>query len=234
MTKIFLLLFLIGLSAKAENILLIGDSHSCGSFGKNVVGRLSEQGNFVTLYCAVSSAPIHWVEGKNPSGQICQTMNSNHQTLQPCEPKGKMPALKDLLKVHKNSKVISALGTNSLMSSKADSSYQTMANQIKASGQSCVWVGPPHVSPQQSKGFPQGRVALLESHLDSFYESLKVSVKNDCALLDSRNVTAAGKTASQTVDGVHRTPEAGLAWAEFVAPDKSKKANATQDLSGAR
>ncbi len=212
-------------AAKAENILVIGDSHSCGPFGANIVESLTKQGNNVSLYCAVSSAPANWLQGKNPPGQICQSMTSQTKRLSPCSGNGKVPKLTELLNQNRNSKVISALGTNSLLSSTADSSYRQMAQTIKSSDHSCLWVGPPHLKPSQSRGFPSGRVAALEANLSSFYESLSRSVDGYCVLLDSRSATEPGQVGNQTVDGVHRNAAAGKSWANFVASPKVEPTN---------
>ncbi len=139
--------------ARAENILMIGDSLSCGPFGKHVVENLSRQGNQVTLYCAISSAPVNWLKGKNPSGQICQTMTSAHLILSPCEGNGQTPQLASLLAKFKNSRVIISLGTNSLLSPHTDHSYRLMAQTLKDSGAGCEWIGPPHLHPSQADPF---------------------------------------------------------------------------------
>jgi hypothetical protein len=199
--------------AHAENILMIGDSLSCGPFGKHVVENLSQRGFRVTLYCAVSSAPIHWLKGKNPPGQICQTMSSEVSKLGPCGGTGQVPALSQILAKHKGSRVLVGLGTNSLMDTRADHSYRLMVETVASSGK-CVWIGPPHLQPSHSKGFPAGRVATEEANLNGFYVSLFNSVEGICSLFDSREATASGTPGNETVDGIHRNDSAGKYWAD--------------------
>jgi hypothetical protein len=200
--------------ACAENILIIGDSLSCGPFGKHLVENLSHKGSQVTLYCAISSNPENWLKGKNPSGQICQTMTSSQATLSPCGGSGQTPSLALLLAKFKGSHVIVSLGTNSLLSPRADHSYRLMVQAIKDSGDECEWIGPPHLHASQSKGFPSGRVAIEESHLSSFYDSLANSVDGFCSLFDSRNSTVEGSPGHETVDGIHRNESSGKYWAD--------------------
>ena len=74
----------------ADKILIIGDSLTCGPFGKNLLKNLSQEKNSVTLYCAVSSTPHNWLMGQTPAGQKCQTMTTKKQSLQPCNGNGEL------------------------------------------------------------------------------------------------------------------------------------------------
>jgi hypothetical protein len=69
MKKIILYyLIIFSCSAFAKNILVIGDSHMAGPFGKNLFSNLSQdKNNNVALYGHASSAGIHWAEEKNTS-----------------------------------------------------------------------------------------------------------------------------------------------------------------------
>ena len=216
--RYLILFFLLFSTAEtfAKEILVIGDSHSCGSFGKTLIEELSKKNANVNLYCTVSSAPNHWITGTNPPGQVCKTMSTGHLTLQDCE--SVMPTLSKLLSDHKEALVIAAMGTNSLLAPTADRYYKQFAEAIEESGQSCVWIGPPHFNESQSKGFPKGRVALLNSNLNPFYTSLTAAVSG-CKLIDSREATASTTSGYDTVDGVHRTTAAGKYWATEVAKE---------------
>lgn len=224
MKKNFLLLLpLIALllsfsTAHARSILLVGDSLTCGSFGQHLLKELSQQGNDVTVYCAVSSAPTHWLKGLSPSGQKCQSMTSSKPILQSCDGTGKIPTFETLLKRHPSQEVIVALGTNSLAAPKADATYAQMAKMIKSSGRTCTWIAPPHMNIAESKGFPSGRIAALEKNLNSFYDSLAATVDTRCQLIDSRDATATGTPGNKTIDGVHRSNNAGKHWAQQIAP----------------
>ncbi len=212
-----LALLLFSLSAFAKNILIIGDSHTCGSFGKTLVDDLTKKKNNVTLYCAVSSAPNHWISGNPPSGQVCQTMSSGHLTPENCEIQ--MPPLSKLLEDNKDALIVVALGTNSLLSPTAGRNYNQFADAVDESGQECVWIGPPHFNESQSKGFPKGRVATLNTNLNPFYISFTGAVSDGCRVIDSRTSTAANGPGYDTVDGVHRTNAAGRHWAAEVGKE---------------
>ena len=218
MKKWLIVLFLItGSAANATDILVIGDSLSCGTFGQYLVQQLTAWGHQVTLYCAVSSAPTHWLNGENPTGQQCQTRTSADLTLQLCGGTGQVPKLATLLSEYKGAAIIVALGTNSLLSPTADSTYDTMAKDVRTATSTCAWVGPPNLNPSQSKGFPAGRLQTEQNNLTSFYASLPAAVGVDCSLIDSRAATAAGTPGNQTVDGVHRTDAAGQYWVDQIA-----------------
>ncbi len=212
--SILLSSLLFGCSAVAANIVVIGDSLSCGSFGQTLYANLAKK-NTVTLYCAVSSAPSHWLSGTNPTHQICQWISPANPALAPCGGDGKMLTLSSILSVNSDARVIIALGTNSLMSPQVTADYKTMADLVRAHG-TCDWIGPPHLRADQSVGFPVGRVATEEANLAGFYDSLLSAVGTDCSFIDSRASTAPGTVGNETVDGVHRTADAGAYWANQI------------------
>ncbi|MGZ3726175.1 MAG: hypothetical protein ACXWQQ_10245 [Pseudobdellovibrio sp.] len=216
---IFSILFFLTLNSFAKEILVMGDSHSCGAFGRTLVEELSKKNN-VTLYCAVSSAPNNWILGKNPAGQVCQTMSTGHLTPEDCD--SKMPTLSSLLAEHKESLVVVALGTNSLLSPSADKYYKQFADAIEENGQTCIWIGPPDLNPAESKGFPAGRIASMEENQEAFYSSLDSAVSGACKAINSRKYTDTSKEGQEghhTVDGVHRTPASGKYWGSKVAQE---------------
>jgi len=224
---VFSFLFLIvGVGAAAsDNIVVIGDSHTCSQFGQALLRRLSDEGKLVTVYCATSSAPQHWLEGRRPGREKCKTMSSANPEPNFCFATGEMPALASILSDNKGAKFVLAMGTNSLMSPTVDNSYADLATAVLSNGNACAWIGPPHLNPAQSRGFKKGRLARLEKNLGSFYRSLAKTIDQRCTLLDSRQATAPGKTGYQTVDGVHRTPSAGKHWAKLLLPAFSGEAD---------
>lgn len=215
MLKVLILSFVLIFSSYAfcANYLVIGDSHSCGAFGSKLADLLAQPNHQVTLYCAVSSAPQHWVRGTNPTGMKCKTYSNSKPQFADCAPNGKVPTLSSLLQQHANANVVVALGTNSLLANSADASYSQLSSLL--TGRNCVWVGPPHLNPAQSKGFPAGRVQSLENNLAAFYTSLTTKV-GACRLIDSRPFTRSGTVGYNTTDGVHRSREAGIHWATQV------------------
>ncbi len=200
-------------SLRAEQIVLIGDSHLCGAFGKSLFQNLSKTYDEVSLYCAVSSAPEHWLKGSNPIGQICSQMTTKDSNLSPCIDSGRVPKLEQILTQYPRAKFVVALGTNSLLSPEVSAEYNKLALKITESGNACFWIGPPHLNPSQSKGFPAGRIATEEKNLNDFYESLMKAIGTKCKQIDSRDSTSVNTAGNQTVDGVHRTKEAAEYWA---------------------
>lgn len=211
-----LTLFLLSF-ANAGQVVVIGDSLSCGPFGEQLVRDLSASGDRVRLYCAVSSAPEHWLEGRNPGTNRCMTRASG-SGLRPCAGDGRMPRLDSLLRTHRGARVIVALGTNSLGSPKPGSAYKRFSSLVGQSGAACDWIGPPHLNPSQARGFSTDRLAGMESNLRTFYPGLRQSVGGSCRVIDSRGPTARNTVGSATVDGVHRTKTAGVSWAKKLAP----------------
>jgi len=208
-----------GLSTADKSIVIVGDSHSCGSFGSELVKSLKKKSYSITLYCAVSSTPTNWVNGTKPSGQVCQTMTSSKPTLQLCSGTGNVPKFATILAAHPTSLFLIAHGTNSLLSTSVDANYKKMAQMISAQKNSCVWVGPPHLRPDQAKGFTPSRLTTMEGNLADFYSSLDKSVSSACELIDSRHFTAKGTAGYSTADGVHRTTAAGIYWADQLVDD---------------
>lgn len=211
--------------ASGEPIVVIGDSLSCGPFGKNLVQNLSAAGHSVTLYCAVSSAPRHWLTGSMPCKLDiargidcrCNVVKTASKQKDLCGGDGALPVLSTILGNHKGARVIIALGTNSLLSARVDSSYSIMADAAaKSNGKACTWIAPPHLNANQARGFSPARVNDLEKNLNTFYDSLAKSISSNCKIIDSREATAPGTLGNQTVDGVHRNNAGGKYWADAI------------------
>jgi len=207
----FLLLF--SVSSLAGEVLVIGDSLTCGSFGKQLLKNLTEREDSVTLFCTVSSAPVHWLEGRNPSGFVCKTLSSRNPNLENCGAEGATPKLDDILAGNNSPTVIIALGTNTLYAGRADATYRRMAQTVASAQRRCLWVGPPRLNESESKGYPKGRVGELDTKLTTFYPSLTQVTNTFCRVIDSRAATAPGTPGIRTTDGIHRTSAAGIFWA---------------------
>ena len=212
---VFLLSLLPSTWARAENILVIGDSHSCQDFGTGLLSNLSREGHNVTLYCAPSSSPRNWVNRRTPDGHTCNTMTTAQPTLVKCAQEGAMPDLAQILRGQQ--RVIVALGTNSLGAPQVDRFYEALSAIVHRSGARCEWVGPPHLAPTRVRNDrEQRRLASLQNHLHSFYDSMEAAVGRRCTLVDSRGATSEGTAGAPTRDGVHRTRPAGQSWAQAV------------------
>jgi len=213
---IILLMFLFSPLIRAESILIVGDSHSCGQFGATMVKELSRKGHRVRLFCTVSSSAVHWLNGENPKNQICNTSSSADSDLKPCDELGKIPRLDLILSRDTYDMAIVALGTNSLFSSQAQLNYQNMAEIVALKIPSCFWIAPPHLRPDQAKESNAETIALMEKNLLKFYASLENRVSPSCHFLNSLIATQSGSLGSATSDGVHRAAGAGKAWAEAI------------------
>lgn len=207
------LLLFFSVSALAGEYLIIGDSLTCGSFGKQLLKNIADRGDTVKLYCTVSSAPVHWLQGRNPQGFTCKTMTGTKPVLENCGTSGETPKLADILASDNSATVIVALGTNTLSSGRTDATYRQMAQTVASAQRRCLWVAPPRMNESESKGYPKGRVADLDAKLATFYPSLAQSISTFCRLIDSRSATAPGTPGIHTTDGIHRTSSAGIFWA---------------------
>lgn len=216
---VFMLLTVLSLQTFAASYVVIGDSHSCGGFGQRLLAnKFGSAANTVKIYCAVSSAPSHWLTGHAPKDIKCQTSTSTQPAWRDCStPGGTMPTAAQIISANPGARIVVALGTNSLMSPVVPASYKQLAQLIKQNNRSCVWIGPPHLNPAQSKGFPAGRVQILENNLNAFYADLYADVQTSCSMIDSRPLTQPQTPGYQTVDGVHRSSVAGVYWANQIS-----------------
>lgn len=149
-------------SDSTHEILVLGDSLTCGPFGAKLVRNLNENPlNHVTVYCATGSRPGDWLEGNLPlrtydqkmkkatSYYACETCKgsdcadwytardpSDANFKQSCGSKqsGKGPKLSDILQQSPHfDSIIVALGTNSIsFGSRIDASYTQMLALIQS------------------------------------------------------------------------------------------------------
>lgn len=227
-------------AAARRGVLVIGDSHSCEAqyagnigFGATLVRNLASGGVPVTLYCMNSSRPDHWINGQR-SGSSCFKMSSPNYRMSPCSAGGAVPTFASILNNFTGSRVVVALGTNSLQTGVLDSNYKKMAQMIGAKNLECEWVGPPHMDPRKGVK-PRG----MESHLNSVYTALVANVNNECSVIDSRNATRSGSNAFETQGddppGVHRTTRAASNWANALFPPvRTRATRASGSTSGAQ
>ena len=220
---VFLFLALVAAAppeALAKKILIIGDSHSCGTFGQQLVKKLSDS-NEVTLYCKIGSSPQNWL-GKETGRFPCQTCTGGACAKGPQKASG--CEIGSLLSKGQYDEVVAAFGTNSISgrSSAAGSAYSDLAKAIKQKAKSCKWVGPPQFANKRSN---------MQRNLAPFYENLDAALGDACRIIDSRQATSRGdRDKSIERDGYHRTPSGGRSWADkiykqiddggkYIAPD---------------
>jgi hypothetical protein len=226
------------LQLSAKEILLLGDSLTCGPFGAHLLENLSKEGQRVRIYCSVGSGPQQWMDGTRAAVvdrhgktigyhdcQSCYTLAGcqgwvNEKGLSgtpghSCN--GSAPnsgtTLVDILSHDKYDEVVVALGTNAL-GQPLNKSYSDMLELIHRYTNSCKWIGPPHFDGDKSKD-----AANKEQRLKAFYISMQRLTKDSgaCRLLDSREATAKPKAKDTAPDGVHRQPRSASQWADETA-----------------
>ena len=195
-------------------MIIIGDLHLCGSFGRQLVQNFSNIGFQVELYCVDPSSPQSWADGVGISGQSCKTTSTGMDSFKKCQDGA--PKLSTLFTKHKDAHVLVSLGTNSLIDGRASAAYRKLAQLIGGNGSKCEWIGPPHLNAKEAKGFSKERLTTMEKNIEIFYESMSELLSLDCDIIDSREMTAIGSPGGATVDGVYRTKSAGTAWADAV------------------
>lgn len=217
-----LALLLLPLPSRAEKILIIGDSHSCGDFGKRLVDDLAANGqNRVVLYCAPGLSSQHWLlpGGYTPKKpyQRCKTLSTERPKLEYCGKNGDLPNLRLLLQKEKPDHVVPALGTNNL-GLNALKSFGELAAQVRASGARCSWIGPPTLGRRAPVCRKYGH------NLGPLIERIERDVEHEgmCRYIDSRPHT----DAASTPDCMHRSGDPARRWADGVASEVLKESSA--------
>jgi hypothetical protein len=207
-TVLFLALCL-ALEGRAGDIMVIGDSHTCGDFGKKLAKNLAENGKFkVTVYCAGGLSAQHWIRGFTPPrpANYCKTYSSENSNMQNCFGSGDIPALEKILSTSpRPHRIIVALGSNNL-GLNGLSSFRAFSERIKKEGLSCQWVGPPTLG---SNGEICRRYG---ANLVRVVTEIQRATQDVCDFVDSRNVA----TAEATPDCIHRYGKAAYDWADGV------------------
>ncbi|OYZ24227.1 MAG: hypothetical protein B7Y39_02035 [Bdellovibrio sp. 28-41-41] len=211
MNRYLFLILLLASTSWSKSVLIIGDSHACGSTGKTLFDSYLGKNFRVSLYCGVSSHPYHWIHGEAPKGFICQSRTGEGDKLSKCSEGGNYIPLQSILSKGPWDKVIAIMGTNSLNNHVADKNYDELSKDLQAVSSKCFWISPPNLRVDQAKAKKNG-ITKLQNNQDEFYNSLTTSVAKNCTLLDSRNYTTLGSAAAETSDGIHRTISAGQSW----------------------
>lgn len=195
------LLVVVGASA-APGLLFIGDSHSVGPFGEELVRRLGKvSGRYdVQRYAIAGSSASTWLKDS-----ICASGSRCPFTYGYATPTGakngplpsNFPGFKKLLSTTKADTVVIALGTNDAHGGcKSPASALAAAEKLAGSvgERKCIWIGPPSY-----KTGPVGR--NCGANYETFVDKLKAAVeKKGCQFVDSRPV--------RTADGAVLQPDA--------------------------
>jgi len=215
MGRFFLTIFLfslVPLSVSAETrILVIGDSHTTGTFKDGLLAKLDAETDFRTAaYGSCGSSPQHWMGNpKNAFTTRCgyYTRDYAKKSPVPLPVKHLTPDLHELLASDKPDVVVIAMGTNQLANSLggSESAIADIIGLAKKDGAKCIWVGPPDVG-AKAKGAANHAV---------FYDMLtRTTNRKGCSLVDSRPSTDPADV--ERVYWVHYSGNAGRSWGTAV------------------
>jgi hypothetical protein len=198
------------------DILLIGDSHAVGHFGKHFDALLRQfHDTKVATYAICGSSPGDWMSGMTtPCGYAIKgTRGEEVRGLEAV-----VPNYLDLVTTHAPRVVIVELGANMLGGSREwiETTSKALAQTITRAGSACFWIGPP-----QDRTHSKVELATL-------YEQIGTAVSSDCVLIDSRDSTFFPETGG---DGVHfdSLGEEGIRIAETWAQSTFSRLSALLD-----
>jgi hypothetical protein len=169
--------------------LFIGDSQSCETFGRVLDDRLREAAeDRVFMRARWGSAPHDWYE----SQMRVRFRDRDPGMLTALQgPLSLVPELRSLLAESDPGLVIVELGANLYWALDSDPQFiaktvDRMVIDIRASGASCLWVGPAHTRARP-------RIAEVQAHL-------KLAIRGRCAYFDSIPITPYPASGG---DGLH-------------------------------
>lgn len=172
----------------APSILLIGDSHTFGSFGRKEDALLRQlTGYRVITYGVCGSSPHNWFLGLTTN---CGYVFKDENALEQRSLVGENPSIAELVGQYHPDYILIALGANM---------YGAGAEWVKISSgelalaavyakSKCIWIGPPQARIQPEPAFGQ------------LYEALSSTVTPYCEFIDSRKYTHYPDTEG---DGIH-------------------------------
>ncbi len=205
---------------QAKSILIIGDSHSVGPFGRTLDQSLrTEPDTQVRLEASCGSVIRWWYTGHvTPCGYLSISSKGEHTNL----PKAKTPLLETLIHDSKPDQIIIELGSNYLRGYPDEtliSDAKRLLMDIKKAGSSCVWIGPPSMR-------------KFKNELSPFISKLEKMVTPQCLWINSLPLTHYPETGG---DGVHyESPglsEIGVNWAKAVFEVISKPESGDSEFS---
>lgn len=191
--------------ADGQRVLVLGDSHSAGTFGQalDLLLRSHPGTDVVTVgNCGVS--PDAYLEMKSAyCGSLVIDVDADQVEYK--RRRRVIPQLPELLEAHDPELTVVALGANQIHTAfkrpeEAKEDIRRLAAHLEARGSRCVWIGPPFGSPKKKP------VAKM-NHL---YEVLEEALPESCTLVDSRpesmpflDYAQIAKRAKRRGDGRH-------------------------------
>lgn len=177
-----------------SKVLHIGDSHTCGTYGKSIDALMRESGATVNTVGVSGSSPTWWFNGTvGKSGYYSK--DEQERVDQPADwrtPRA-TPKLTDLIKEKKPDVLVVSLGANLIGGSNTaiQNQVRSICEIAKQNGTQLVWIGPPD-------GRESSKSTLAQARL---YQNLKEIVgQYGGTFVDSRPFTEYPATGG---DGVH-------------------------------
>lgn len=184
----------------STDTLLIGDSHTVGSFGRALDGLLRERNQRVTTVARCGTSAHQWFSGE---GTSCGFWDRLADGTERRGLEAETPRIEGLLATEEPATVVIALGAN-LMGASGDFIRESVARLVGAvvvPGRRCVWIGPPHAR------------AASDAERERVIQAIRAGIGEQCSFIDSRPHARYPDTGG---DGVHfdHLGEEGRALAE--------------------
>ncbi len=181
-------------TSSSLKVLVIGDSHTVGSYGSNLHQLLKSTGAKVRSYAVVSTTAKQWADNNYKGYSSMKFIDEKGVSSFSVEKKGLAPLKTEF----QPNIIIITLGTNMIDGSRHLSEAKTLA-EMAAYGATCYWVGPPKTTATD-----------LKDQLVPFINKLEKMVEPFCTFINSVPLSDADKLSK---DGIHYTPAGGKEWA---------------------
>lgn len=176
-----------------SRVLHIGDSHTCGIYGKAMDELMRGTGAAINTVGVSGSSPSWWLNGTvGKSGYFAKDENGNVDQPADWRTPRQTPNLNKLIKDFKPGIIVFSLGANMI-----NSSSESIRNQVRSvcelaknAGCQIVWIGPPNGRADKKPTEKQNRL----------YNNLKAEAEKFGTFVDSRQYTRYPESGG---DGVH-------------------------------
>lgn len=176
-----------------SRVLHIGDSHTCGIYGKAMDELMRSTGAAINTVGVSGSSPSWWLNGTvGRSGYFAKDENGNVDQPADWRTPRQTPNLNRLIRDFKPGIIVFSLGANMI-----NSSSESIRNQVRSvceiaknAGCQIVWIGPPNGRADKKPTAKQNRL----------YDNLKAEAEKYGTFVDSRPHTRYPDSGG---DGVH-------------------------------
>ena len=188
-------------------VLMIGDSHTVGSFGTEMDRLLRTTGADVETYGSAGSSPSWWISGRPTHAGFVARHADGSVDLPAWNAPHATPSLRDLVSQRRADVIIVNLGANMRGASKESLQREVdgISKVAQAAGSRLIWVGPPRTRADMGDASPMSR----------FSHDLRAAVEPHGTYVDS-----APFTHYVGADGIHYSGQAGTRvareWAHHV------------------